>query len=76
VWILRRNAAETIYYQREWQEEINRLGSLGEKEQAKQLLEEGKKLGYRLKSEEGSLVKLTVDEAVELRKSWNNDWKE
>ncbi|EAA31278.2 hypothetical protein NCU05552 [Neurospora crassa OR74A] len=76
VWILMRNAAEKTYYQREWQEEINRLRSLGEKEQAKQLLEEGKKLGYRLKSEEGSLVKLTVDEAVELRKSWNNDWKE
>ncbi|KAK1782403.1 ribosomal subunit 39S-domain-containing protein [Copromyces sp. CBS 386.78] len=76
IWILMRNAAEKADYTREWTEEVGRLRRVGEHEQANQLLQEGKKLGYRFGSEEGSRVKLKVEEAIELRKSWNNDWKE
>ena len=76
VWILMRNAAEKAYYTREWTEEVGRLRKVGEHEQANQLLQEGKKLGYHFGSEEGSRVQLNAEKAIELRKSWNNDWKE
>ena len=76
VWILMRNAAEKAEYTRMWTEEVKRLRKAKERKQAKQLLEEGEKLGYVFDSEEGSQVKLTVPYAVKLRQTWNNDWKE
>lgn len=76
VWILMRNAAEKAHNTLEWQEEVRRLQSLGQHEQANQLIAEGKKLGYSMKGEEGTRIQLGVEKAIELRKSWNNDWKE
>lgn len=76
VWILMRNAADKAHTTREWQEQVRRLYSLRQNEQANQLVAEGKKLGYSMKDEDGSRIQLGVGKAIELRKSWNNDWKE
>ncbi|KAK3401818.1 ribosomal subunit 39S-domain-containing protein [Sordaria brevicollis] len=76
VWILMRNAAEKASTTREWQEQVRRLYELKQQEKADQLVAEGKKLGYRLDDDDGSRIRLNVGRALELRKTWNNDWKE